>query len=195
MNLGLITKTLREILPATVLAAVGLAAFEALVSYVFWSYQRELTQELIQIDFVRDLIQSLVGANYDAPIGPESLMSLAWVHPLVLALVFAHAITICTRVPAGEVDRGNWVHNLEHGHVVLLYSCPEGCDAELAVLREVLAARPAVSFVLTPDTELPVPRFAAVTWTWILRTDAPDLATLLCFVDQHAGHAPEGAAN
>ena len=93
-------------LPATVLAAIGLAAFEALISYVFWSYQRELTQELIQIDFVRELIQSLVGANYDAPIGPESLTSLAWVHPLVLAIVFAHAITICTRVPAGEVDRG-----------------------------------------------------------------------------------------
>ncbi len=106
MNRGLAAKTLREIAFPTVLAGIGLMLFEALVSYVFWSYQRELTQELIQIDFVRDLIQSLVGANYDAPIGPESLMSLAWVHPLVLAFVFAHVITICTRVPSGEVDRG-----------------------------------------------------------------------------------------
>lgn len=106
MNSGLVAKTVREIAFPTVIAGLGLMIFEALVSYVFWSYQRELTQELIQIDFVRDLIQSLVGANYDAPIGPESLMSLAWVHPLVLAFVFAHVITIATRVPSGEVDRG-----------------------------------------------------------------------------------------
>jgi hypothetical protein len=90
--------------------------------------------------------------------------------------------------------RGSWVHNLEHGNVVLLYSCPEGCDAELDVLRDVMEQRPEVFFVMTPDPLLPGPdRFAAVTWTWIYRTDAPGLATLLCFVDQHAGHAPEGA--
>ncbi len=106
MNRGIVSKTLREIAAATLLAGAGLAAFEALISYVFWTYQQELTDELMQIDFVRELIQSLVGANYDAPVGPESLMSLAWVHPLVLAVIFAHAITISTRVPSGEVDRG-----------------------------------------------------------------------------------------
>ncbi len=89
--------------------------------------------------------------------------------------------------------RGNWVHNLEHGNIVLSYACPAGCDAELAVLREVMAQRPEVRFVLTPDPLLPAPRFAAVSWTWIYRTDAPDLATLLCFADQHAGYAPEGS--
>jgi ABC-type transport system involved in multi-copper enzyme maturation permease subunit len=31
---------------------------------------------------------------------------MAWVHPVPLALVWAHAIFSCTRVPAGEVDRG-----------------------------------------------------------------------------------------
>ena len=33
------------------------------------------------------------------------------------------------------VPRERWVHNLEHGGVILLYNCPQGCDAELAVLR------------------------------------------------------------
>lgn len=92
------------------------------------------------------------------------------------------------------VARANWVHNLEHGGVVLLYDCPEGCDAELAVLRDVLAQRPDTPILLTPDAELDAPRFAAVSWTWVYETDAPDLATLLCFVDQHACQAPEGVA-
>jgi ABC-type transport system involved in multi-copper enzyme maturation permease subunit len=106
MNRGLIAKTVREIAFPTALAGIGLMLVEALFSYIFWSYQQELTQELIQIDFVRDMIQSLVGANYDAPIGAESFMSLAWVHPLVLAFIFAHVITTNTRIPSGEIDRG-----------------------------------------------------------------------------------------
>jgi len=37
------------------------------------------------------------------------------------------------------LDRGYWVHNAEHGGVILLYRCPEGCpdvvDALLGVVR------------------------------------------------------------
>lgn len=87
--------------------------------------------------------------------------------------------------------RGNWVHNLEHGGVVLLYHCENGCDAEVEVLREVMTARPDLRIILTPDPELEGERFAAVSWTWVYRFDTPDPDTLLCFVDQHEGHAPE----
>ena len=89
------------------------------------------------------------------------------------------------------VPRERWVHNLEHGGVILLYNCPQGCDTELAVLRQVIADRQGKRVMLTADPLLSAPRFAAVSWTWVHRTDTPDLATLLCFVDQHEGHAPE----
>lgn len=89
------------------------------------------------------------------------------------------------------IPRGKWIHNLEHGAVVLLYSCPSGCDAGLKVLRDALAQRPKKSLLLTPDPELSSPRFAAVSWTWVYRTDAPKLDTLLCFIDQHEGNGPE----
>lgn len=89
------------------------------------------------------------------------------------------------------VPRGNWIHNLEHGWVVLLHDCPAACDAELQVLRDVVAQRPDARLLLTPDPDLDPPRFAAVSWTWVYETDAPDLATLLCFVDQHHRQAPE----
>ena len=90
------------------------------------------------------------------------------------------------------VPRGNWVHNLEHGGIVLSYRCNDDCEPELDVLREVVAARPELRILLTPDPLLPgADRFAAVSWTWIHRFDAPDLDTLLCFADQHEGHGPE----
>ena len=90
------------------------------------------------------------------------------------------------------VPRGNWVHNLEHGGIVLSYRCADPCEAELEILRDVVAARPELRILLTPDPYLPGrERFAAISWTWIHRFDAPDLAELLCFADQHENHAPE----
>lgn len=89
------------------------------------------------------------------------------------------------------IERGYWVHNLEHGWIVLAYNCPEGCDAELEVLRSVIDARPDLSILMTEDPLLDGPRFAAISWTWVLEFDVPLLEVLLCFVDQHYDHAPE----
>ncbi|MFN0248720.1 MAG: DUF3105 domain-containing protein [Kofleriaceae bacterium] len=36
-----------------------------------------------------------------------------------------------------NLDRGYWLHNAEHGGVVLLYNCPEGCPDVLDELVEV----------------------------------------------------------
>jgi hypothetical protein len=96
---------------------------------------------------------------------------------------------------AGEkdepVERGFWVHNLEHGWIVLLYNCPEDCEAELEALREVLDARPDLDILLTPDPLLGGSRFAAISWTWVHAFEQPVVEELLCFVDQHYDHAPE----
>jgi hypothetical protein len=89
------------------------------------------------------------------------------------------------------LPRRNWVHNLEHGGIVLSYVCSDGCESDLAVLREVIAQRPDARIILTPDPELPDVRFAAISWTWVYRFESPDLDTLLCFVDQHFNQAPE----
>jgi hypothetical protein len=89
------------------------------------------------------------------------------------------------------VERGYWVHNIEHGGIVLLYNCPNNCNTELNVLRDVLDARPDNKILLTPDPLLGGSRFAAVSWTWVYAFDEPTLEQLLCFVDQHYDHAPE----
>ncbi|KIG14116.1 hypothetical protein DB30_07112 [Enhygromyxa salina] len=89
------------------------------------------------------------------------------------------------------VPRGNWVHNMEHGGIVLVYNCPDGCDAELDTLRMVLDMRTDSRILITEDPLLDGPPFAAVSWTWVHEFDTPVLDELLCFVDQHFNHAPE----
>jgi len=56
--------------------------------------------------FARDMLRAMVGTEIRDRIGPEMFQSVAWVHPVPLALIWAHAVMSCTRIPAGEVDRG-----------------------------------------------------------------------------------------
>src|SRR5204862_5171936 len=37
---------------------------------------------------------------------------------------------------------GNWVHSLEHGYIVLLYACPNGCPDLVAQLQQFYEAAP-----------------------------------------------------
>ncbi|MFP6584808.1 MAG: ABC transporter permease subunit [Candidatus Hydrogenedentota bacterium] len=106
MNTGLLHKSIREISPVTLICGTGLFFFEMLVTYVFWTYQKEFMGDFMQIEFFSNIINTMVGSKAGTTVGPATLQSLAWIHPLVLSLFFAHVITTATRVPAGEVDSG-----------------------------------------------------------------------------------------
>jgi hypothetical protein len=82
----------------------------------------------------------------------------------------------------------NWVHNLEHGGVVLLYRCPEHCDSEVADLSDFVASHPRT--VLTEYDELKT-RFAAIAWGYRLLMDDLDLDAIGQFYIAHFDHGPE----
>ncbi len=106
MNRGLLLKSWRETWPPTVLFGVALLLIEAILAFALPKFQAQLSAQLAGTPFLKDLIGAMIGADISAGIGPEMFAALPWVHPVVLALVWAHAIVLCTRVPAGEVDRG-----------------------------------------------------------------------------------------
>jgi hypothetical protein len=95
-----------------------------------------------------------------------------------------------------------FLHNLEHGAVVLLYNCPEGCPEVVAELEALVASPPqdpncaASRILLTPYAEMDA-KVAAAAWgfTWTsdcLEGDAID--SLRAFVEAHQGtrgDAPE----
>ena len=81
-----------------------------------------------------------------------------------------------------------WVHNLEHGGVVLLYHCPNGCTAEVSELAKFMKGR--AQTLLTAYTDMPT-RFAVVAWGHRLKSDCLDLAAWAQFYGTYVDHAPE----
>jgi hypothetical protein len=109
-------------------------------------------------------------------------------------------------IPAVFYDKDNttvpegWIHDLEHGAMVVLYRCPEGCDATaqtaLAGVQQQLPASPLCGFppgsnvVVTRFDQLPTP-YAAVVWGRVFFLDTLDLGELTTFYGQSADRAPE----
>jgi ABC-type transport system involved in multi-copper enzyme maturation permease subunit len=106
MNRGLFTRTFYEIWAAVLMFAAALCVVKGLLSYVIPTLFAEYSDQLLQIEFVQRIIAGLLGADLGGQIGPTTVRSFTWVHPVVLAIVWAQAIALCTRVPAGEIDRG-----------------------------------------------------------------------------------------
>jgi hypothetical protein len=91
-------------------------------------------------------------------------------------------------VHTSAVPEARWVHNLEHGAVVFLYNCPDGCEAEVTQL-EALARGRAFALV-TPNARLPT-RFAAVAWGVRLLSECLDRDAFAEFYEQHVDKAGE----
>jgi hypothetical protein len=85
-------------------------------------------------------------------------------------------------VHESELADERWVHNLEHGGVVFLYRCPDGCSAELASLRAFVEGHDLA--LLTPYAQLPT-KFGVVSWGHRLLSDCFDGAAFERFYDAH----------
>jgi len=95
------------------------------------------------------------------------------------------------------LPRGFWVHNLEHGAIVLTYNCDDGCPDEVARAEQLMDELPPDAscpggrrVLLVPDPLLDV-RWAASAWGYTLRADCFDPGTFLGFYVQHYAKAPE----
>lgn len=96
------------------------------------------------------------------------------------------------------VPPGHWVHNLEHGGIVLLFECPaDGCDAIQAELAELLDVIPLdgrfneKKIVITPyDKPLPAP-VVVLAWKVQLNLDSLDREAIVNFYRRHVNLGPE----
>jgi hypothetical protein len=101
------------------------------------------------------------------------------------------------------VPEGYWVHNLEHGTIVLSYNCGEaGCADDIAAAQQMMDQFPVDPvctqagdgvrhrLLMTPDPRLDV-RFAASAWGWTLRANCFDASAFLAFANAHYGQGRE----
>lgn len=98
--------------------------------------------------------------------------------------------------PTSEVVRPEqWVHNLEHGAVVLLYNCPSGCPDVVNQLVAIRNGTPPDRFneqriLITADPLMPH-KVAAVAWGYRWQGDKVDAATVSCFIKARYDHGLE----
>ena len=92
------------------------------------------------------------------------------------------------------VPWGFLVHDLEHGAIVIVYNCPEGCADEVAQAQALIdglapdkscGAAP-MKIVLAPAPDLNV-RWAAAAWTWTLQAACFDRQSFASFIATYYG--------
>ncbi len=103
---GLLAKTFHEVWLQTLLFGFGMLLVMALLTHVVPQAQHGLDEVLSSMPWVRTIMGALLGSDLGEEISARMLQSIVWVHPTVLAILWAHEIVFCTRLPAGEIDRG-----------------------------------------------------------------------------------------
>ena len=99
------------------------------------------------------------------------------------------------REHTSALSRGYWVHNLEHGAIVLLYR-PDAPASAVSELRQAYQALPNDGAcghrraLMTPDPLLPQP-VAAVAAQRVLMADRLDPSWVRAFTDSYRGQGPE----
>ncbi|HXU69635.1 MAG TPA: DUF3105 domain-containing protein [Polyangia bacterium] len=93
------------------------------------------------------------------------------------------------------LPRERWVHNLEHGGIVLLYNCPGGCDDVVGELTALWQATPPDRYneqrvLIVPDSAMPH-KVAAIAWGWRWQGESVDSGAIRCFMDARYDRAPE----
>jgi len=96
------------------------------------------------------------------------------------------------------VSRGYWLHSAQHGAVIILYNCPQGCASDVATLKALVNSLPVDTscdpafkrrVILAPDKHLDS-TFAVVSWGWRMKSNCLDTAAIRAF---HAAHYAHGA--
>lgn len=106
MSAAVMRKSARDTLLIFALAVLGILIFESMYMRAMREFGDGVLRDLLARPFMQRFIRTLVGTDMGVDFTPTSLMTLGFVHPIVLVLTWGLLITHCTRVLAGEVDRG-----------------------------------------------------------------------------------------
>ena len=101
------------------------------------------------------------------------------------------SITSACRVFTTAEPMCQWIHNLEHGHVVLLYNCPEGCPEIVEALTSVWEEAPSPKRILVTPWPGLERKVAAVVWGASWSGDEVDSGAIDCILARQDQGAPE----
>ena len=94
------------------------------------------------------------------------------------------------------IPEGNFIHDLEHGGIVILYNCPSGCADEINQFRGLVTSLPRsrdfneVKLVVSPNSKIQHP-IALLAWDYEQDLDAYDADAIRAFYVAHLDKGPE----
>ena len=103
---GLLRKIFYEVRMPVLLFAIGLAAIMSLLTALLPQVLGDVDKLFESISFIKPLISALLGVDVGDGLTAQMMQAFLWVHPTVLAMIWAHELMYCSRVPAAEIDRG-----------------------------------------------------------------------------------------
>lgn len=103
---GLFTKIFIEVRWPVVWFSAGLALVMALLTSLLPKVLGDIHHIFERLPFVKPLITALLGVDPGEQLTAQMSQAFLWVHPTVLTLIWAHVVMYCSRMPAGEIDRG-----------------------------------------------------------------------------------------
>ena len=106
MSSGLLLKGWRETRLTTLSLMLAVGLVTGIITLVLPQLLQGLNEFMLQVPFIRSMISAMMGIDISTGLTTTMLLSVMWTHPVVLALVWWHAISLCARYPAGEIDRG-----------------------------------------------------------------------------------------
>jgi ABC-2 type transport system permease protein len=197
VNRGLFIKSLRELAPPTLLLGGALFLVHMVMQIILPRVAEQARGQMMQMPFAQNIIKAMLGTETMPEAGPRLFLSIPWAHPVVMALVWAHAIIGATRLPAGEVDRGT---------IDILLGMPVSrwrlfvtdsaawalCGA--AVLLAGLAGNQVGAMTVSPEQRAQVPRLLMVLVNlWTFYAAVGGLAWLMSALSDRRGKAMTGA--
>jgi len=96
----------------------------------------------------------------------------------------------------GGLPEETWLHNMEHGGLVFLYNCPQGCPDLTGKLEALLKDRSVFSkygyakFIIVPYSKIPN-KLTLVAWNYYLPLADYDDAAVRKFIKAHQDNGPE----
>jgi ABC-2 type transport system permease protein len=106
MMRGLFLRAVRESYLLALLIGVALLLVDLLLGAILPQVIDELNEVWMRLPFARTMVTAWLGVELAETMSAQLFLSILWVHPVVLSLVWAFELIFCTRVPAGEIDRG-----------------------------------------------------------------------------------------
>ncbi|MEZ6034722.1 MAG: ABC transporter permease subunit [Planctomycetaceae bacterium] len=104
--LGLLIKIWMEVRWPVLWFSLGLSAIMGLLTALLPKILGNIHTMFDKLPMIKPLITALLGVDPGEQMSSQLSQAFLWVHPTVLTLLWGHEVMYCSRMPAGEIDRG-----------------------------------------------------------------------------------------